>query len=139
MSVPGLYKIPLDGDGKPESGKVSEMILEFAQPLLGFDPAGPPDIQDIRSIMMLAAVCWNLPIMVAKKDAQAAATQQMFDTAMAQVPKPLGQVLLGMIEDRKTRFGAVPFYVVPHVEGTNPKNARIVAEARMPGRKAVKN
>lgn len=106
---------------------------------MGSTTGGPPDIQSLRTVMTLAAVCWNLPIMVAKKDAEAAATQQMFDNAMAQVPRPLGQVLLGMIEDRKTRFGAVPFYVVPHVEGTTPKNARIVAEARMPGRPAVKN
>jgi hypothetical protein len=47
----GLIKIPLEPGAKPEHGKVSEMILEFARPLMEFDPGGPPDIQAVRNTM----------------------------------------------------------------------------------------
>lgn len=59
----GLIKIPLEPGCKPVPAKVSEVILEFAQPLMEFGEDGPPDIQTMRNIMMLAMVCWNVPIM----------------------------------------------------------------------------
>jgi hypothetical protein len=42
-------------------GKISEMILEFAQPLLEAD-GGPPNIQAARNIMQMVMICWNLPV-----------------------------------------------------------------------------
>jgi len=129
----GLIKIPLEPGSKPVPGKVSEMILEFAQPLMTLGPGGPPDIQTMRNIMMFAMVCWNLPIMEARKDVDGASTRKMFDDAMARVPESLGRVLCKLIEDRKTRFATVPFYVTVQVEGTCLEDARVVAQARMPG------
>jgi len=135
----GLVKIPLEPGSLPEPGKISEMIMEFAQPLMEWDQGGPPDIQAVRNVMMMAMVCWNVPIVRDKANTEAANAQRMFDTAMSQMPEPLKSVLLAMTEDRKTRFGAVPFSVIVHVEGTSLDDLSIVAEARMPGVPAVKN
>jgi hypothetical protein len=126
-----LMKLPLEPGGTPEFGKVSEMFLEFAQPLMEIDPGGPPDIQAVRHIMALAMMCWNLPLLLAKQDASAAKTQRMFDDAMSQMPEPVRRALLRLIEDRTTHFALVPFHVLVSVEGTSLKDARIVAEARM--------
>lgn len=128
----GLYKIPLDPGGKPEPGKVSEMFLEFAQPLLEIDPGGPPNVQALNSIMMLAVTCWNLPVMEAQKDAQSSATRKMFDAAMLQMPSIIRDVLLQLVNDRTGKFGAVPFFLTVRVEGKSVKSARIIAEARLP-------
>jgi hypothetical protein len=135
----GLFKIPLEPDSKPLPGKVSEMILEFAQPLMEFGPGGPPNIQTMRSIMMFAMICWNLPIMESRTDVDGASARKMFDDAMAGVPESLGRVLLKLIEDRKTRFAMVPFCVTVQVAGTSMEDARVVAQARMPGVPATRH
>jgi hypothetical protein len=94
----GLIKIPLEPGSKPLPGKVSEMTLEFAQPLIEFGEGGPPDIQTMRNIMMLGMVCWNLPIMESRTDAYGPSTRRMFDDAMARMPNSLGRVLLELVE-----------------------------------------
>jgi len=131
-SKPILYKIPSESGGNPEPGKISEMFLEFSEPLLQLDPDGPPDIEAIRNMMIIATVCWNLPVAIARKEANSSSLQKMFDRIMAQMPSPIADILLRLIEDRKTKFAAVPFSVLVRVEGTNLKDARIIAEARMP-------
>jgi hypothetical protein len=83
---------------RPVPGKVSEMILEFAQPLMEFGEGGPPDIQTMRNIMMLAMVCWNLPIMESRTDVAGPSIRRMFDDAMARMPTSLGRVLLELVE-----------------------------------------
>ncbi len=113
------------------SGKVSEMILQFAQPLLQLEPDGPPDIKAVRNVMMLATVCWNLPVVEAGKGPDGPRIRKMFDEAMASVPESIRRVLLGLLDDRRTKFAAVPFLVIVSVEGSLDR-LRIVAEARMP-------
>ena len=44
-----------------EPGKISEMILDFAAPLLDVAPGGPANIEGLRAAMKIAMVCWNLP------------------------------------------------------------------------------
>lgn len=77
----------------------------------------------MRNIMMLAMVCWNLPIMESRTDVDGRSTR-MFDDAMARMPDALGRVLVELIEVRKTRFAMVPFYVTVQVKGTSLENAR---------------
>jgi hypothetical protein len=132
-------KLPLEPGGKPEPGKVSEMILEFAHPLLYADPEGPPSIEILRSAMMLVMICWNLPVYEAGGNPLRVQVKQALDTAIKTAPEPIGAVLLQLIEDRKTKFAAVPFLVLIDVKGTTLENASIVAEARMPGVSAVQN
>ena len=40
---------------------VSAMLREFATPLLYIDGSGPADIDTLRTTIMLAMICWNVP------------------------------------------------------------------------------
>lgn len=58
----GLYKVDLETrNASLEPGKVSEMILEFAAPLLQLDPVAPHDITMLGEVLLMAEMCWNLP------------------------------------------------------------------------------
>lgn len=63
-------------------GKISEMMLDFARPLL--DVMGPPrTIDDLRKAFEIATVCWNLPTLEREQQAEAQALRQHFDTTVA--------------------------------------------------------
>ncbi len=117
-------------DGKP--GKVSEMILQFAQPMWEHDPGGPPDVQAVRNIMRLAEICWNLPMLEAEQGPEGPRVRKLFDDLIATAPPSVRRVLLDLLEDRKTEFASVPFMVDVSVEGTDMKSLGIIATARMP-------
>jgi len=112
-------------------GKISEMILEFAQPLLEAD-GGPPNIQTARNIMQLVMICWNLPVLEAEGRHRDVDMRKMFDEAIDRMPARLKGLLLGLVADRKTKFESIPFLVNLRIEGSNLEDARLVAEARMP-------
>ena len=77
MSVPSKRRRRPEAQSKP--GKVSEMILEFACPLL--DAMGQPGrIEDLRVAMQLVMVCWNLPVL------QQAATRNGTNTGVTLIP-----------------------------------------------------
>ncbi len=128
---PELFKIPLEGDAAPAPGKVSEMLLEFAQPLLYADPGGPPDVAAVKSVMQIAELCWNLPVLEATEARSYPVAKQGFDRALQMVPAQIGRLLRQLVEDRKTKFAAVPFLVVLRVEGTTLNDLKVVAEARL--------
>lgn len=128
---PSLIKIPLEPGGVPDPGKVSEMILEFAGPLLYADPAGPPNVAAVRSIMQLAEMCWNLPVLEANKSPLYPDAKKSLDQALAIMPGLASSLLRQLILDRKTKFAAIPFSVILRVEGTSLDDMKVVAEARM--------
>lgn len=129
-SPPGLLKKPIEPGGSWKAGKISEMIIDFARPLLEVE-GGPPDIDALRNIILLANICWNVPILEQENDPELARHLHLID----EIPEPLQQLLRQMIRDRKTRFGAVPFLVFANVTGTSLDDAAVQAEARMsPGR-----
>jgi len=134
MSETRLFRIPLDTAQQPERGKVSEMLLEFAEPLLYLDPQGPADIQAFASCLQLAELCWNLPILErnGSRSSPRLRTQlrTQFEQILAVVPKPIADVLKNLIETRKVRFGHIPILIRSRVEGDHLNDARVVAEAR---------
>jgi len=110
-------------------GKVSEMILDFARPLL--DVMGSPGaIDDLRSAFELVTVCWNLPIFEREQRVDAKALRPHFDAMVAGSPKPLSSALLGLVEARTTAFAQVPFLVVVEVRGTSLDDCTVYVEAR---------
>lgn len=125
----GLYKI--DPDARLAPGKVSEMFLEFAQPLIYIEPSGPPDIDTLRHILKFAEMCWNLPVVEREDKAAYALSKAGLDRAVHAAPKVVADRLLQMLRDRTERFGAVPFFITARVEGDELARARVVAEARM--------
>jgi hypothetical protein len=127
-----LVKIPLEPGAETQPGKLSEMILEFASPLLELDPKGPLNIAALRSMMRLAEMAWNLPVLERGEDPAYASAKRSFDEALAAMPGIVARVLRQLVDDRKGRFAAVPFFVTLQVKGTNLEDARVAAEARMP-------
>jgi hypothetical protein len=125
-SLPGLLKKPVQTGGSWEAGKISEMIIDFARPLLEVD-GGPSDIEALRNVILLANICWNVPILEQKNDPELARHLHLID----ELPEPLRGLLRLMIRERKTRFGAIPFLVVATVRGTSLDDAVVQAEARM--------
>jgi len=127
-----LVKIPLEPGAEPQPGKVSEMFLEFASPLLELDPKGPLNIVALRSMMRLVEMAWNLPVLERAEDPTYASAKRSFDEALAATPGIISRVLRQLVDDRKGRFAAVPFFVTVEVKGTNLEGARVAAVARMP-------
>lgn len=119
----------------PDSEKVSEMLRDYAEPLLYADPAGPADVDTIRTAMSLAMICWNLPVYEAIGSPLYAQGVRTLDAIIARVPGAVASNLRRLIDDRKTKFGSLPFLALVEVTGTTLENATIVAEARMPGRR----
>lgn len=119
----------------PDSARVSEMLRDYAQPLLYADPAGPADVETIRTAMSLAMICWNLPVYEAIGSPLYAQGVRTLDAIIARVPGAVASNLKRLIDDRKTKFGALPFLALVEVTGTTLANATIIAEARMPGRR----
>jgi hypothetical protein len=77
----GLYKVdPAVPNAKLEPGKISEMLLEFAAPLLQLGADGPPDIKVLGQLMMLTEMCWNLPVFETNDPAAHAHFKQDFDS-----------------------------------------------------------
>ena len=127
-----LLNIRCEQGALPEPGKVSEMLREFAEPLLYVDPDGPADIDTVRTDMMLAMMCWNLPVYEASDGVLFERGKRALNTILDQVPAAVGASLRKLIDDRKTKFAAMPFLVSVEVTGTTLQQATIVAEARIP-------
>src|SRR4051812_32997707 len=98
----------------PLPGKVSELMLDFARPLLDV-MSQPRHINDLRSAFELVVVCWDLPIFERGRHAEAVAHRRHFDSVIDSFPKPLSSALLGLFESRTTTFGRVPFMVIVEI------------------------
>ena len=120
----------------PGPSEVSAILREFAEPLLYADPAGPADVETIRTSMMLAMICWNLPVYESTGSPLYAQGLRTLDAVVQRVPKGVATRIRKLIDDRKAKFRAMPFLVWVDVQGTTLENATIVAEARLPGRSA---
>lgn len=129
---PRHQKSTADASLLPAPDEVSRLLRDYARPLLEADPAGPADIETIKTSMMLAMICWNLPVYEAQGNALYAQGVRTLDAVMTRVPPAVAATLRRLIEDRKQLLAAHPFLVLVEVTGTTPENAAIVAEARMP-------
>lgn len=116
----------------PQPSRVSALLREFAQPLLYADPAGPSDVATIRTAMMLAMICWNLPVYEALAHPLYQKGKRTLDAISKSVPLLVGSKLRKLLDDRKTKFGTLPFLVMIEVTGSSCEDAIITAEARTP-------
>jgi hypothetical protein len=134
MSRPAQPKSPAatapDALAMEMSEEISETIRMFAQPLLYLDPAGPADIETLRTAMMLAMICWNLPVYENTNARLYVHTKKALDAALNLVPVSVRACLHRLVDDRKSRFGEIPFAILLEVQGSNLDDARIVAEAK---------
>ncbi|MEY4582913.1 MAG: hypothetical protein RL701_7616 [Pseudomonadota bacterium] len=129
-----LLKISTEPSPLPDTTRVSEMLREFAQPLLYVNAGGPADLEEIRTAMMLAMMCWNLPVYEALGNPLYERGVKTLAAIREQVPRVLANALKKLVEERKTKFADVSFLVLVEVTGTQLSDAAIVAEARLPPR-----
>jgi hypothetical protein len=118
------------------SEAMSETIRAFARPLLYLDPAGPADIETLRTSMMLAMICWNLPVYENTNARLYAHTKKALDAALHLVPAAVRACLHRLVDDRTTKFGEVPCAILVEIHGSSLDDARIVAEAMTPKAKS---
>ena len=116
----------------PSPDRVSELVRDFAQPLLYIDPAGPADIDTIRTAMMLSMICWNLPVYEATGNPLYAHGKRTLAEVAQAVPSAVAAQLRVLVRERKASYPELPFLVSVEVTGSSPESARIVAKAAMP-------
>lgn len=119
----------LDETGQWVPGKISEMILDFARPLL--DEMGEPrSVDDLRNAFLLVTICWNLPVFERAGGPSYENMRRQLDHALTIVPRPVVAILERLMHDRKTTFDHIPFYVVAEIRGTTLADCKVHAEAR---------
>ncbi|HKP55521.1 MAG TPA: hypothetical protein VJV78_02305 [Polyangiales bacterium] len=123
-------KIAQQAHAVPAADEVSELLRDFAEPLLYADPSGPSDIETVRTAMMLAMICWNLPVYEAQGSPLYAQGKRTLEAIAAQVPGHVTSALKKLVEERKSTLASMPYLVLVEVEGSTPQNAIVRAEAR---------
>jgi hypothetical protein len=114
-----------------QRGKVSQLMLDFARPLL--DLMGPPrTIDDLRRAFELTTMCWNLSVFERERFAEATAMREHFDATVRSCPAPLASALLRLAASRTAEFAQVPFMVVVEIRGSSLDDCTLFAEAHSP-------
>jgi hypothetical protein len=132
MKPAALLPIPKGDFTLPDATEVSKLLRDYAQPLLYIDPAGPADMETMRTAMGLAMICWNLPVYEAVGSPLYAQGMRTLEAVSAQVPAAVSACLKKLITERKTKFASHPFLATVEVVGDRPRSATIAAEARRP-------
>jgi hypothetical protein len=122
--------IPPEPIALPDPQTVAALLRDFAAPLLYIDRGGPLNIDTLKTTIMLAMICWNVPVYEATQSPMYERGERTLNQIKAQVPERVTAALDQLIESRKTTFADRPFLVIAEVLGTHPNDASIVAEAR---------
>jgi hypothetical protein len=128
-----LLTIPEEPVTLPEPNAVAALLRDFAAPLLYVDQSGrgPLNIDTLRTTIMLAMICWNVPVYEATHSQMFRRGQRTLSQIKAQVAPRVIKAIDELLETRKTTFADRPFLVIAEVLGTHPSDASIVAEARL--------
>lgn len=132
MKPAPLLQIPEGDISLPDPVQVSQLLRDYAQPLLYIDPEGPADLETMRTAMGLAMICWNLPVYEATGSPLYAQGMRTLEKVSAQVPPAVAACLRELITQRKTKFAELPFLAMVEVVGDRLKTATISAQARRP-------
>ena len=106
--------------------KFSDVMVEFAEPLLSVEPDGPENIQTLKNVMSLATLCWNAPMREVQGDRS---LMEILQPVLMAAPEPIAAALRQMLASRLTRYGAVPHTILAEVTGSSLDDARCVARA----------
>lgn len=111
-----------------QPAKISEMVLEFAAPLLDL-PDTPRTAEDVRHVLHIASLCWNARLYEELGDGQ---FMRAVDALAASAPPEIRAGIERMLDDRRTRFADVPFAVYADVAGESAEEFRVTATAYVP-------
>jgi hypothetical protein len=108
--------------------KLSETLLQFAKPLLD-TLSDPPPIEELRQLMVVVTVVWNLPLYEQRKSPKAISFRATFDTMLAQVPPEIAKILSTMLYSRLTTYANDPRLGFAKVVPDGRGGAQVVATA----------
>jgi hypothetical protein len=107
--------------------KLSETILEFAEPITSQMP-DPPRRKDMESAMLLAQIAWNLPLFQQCK--VASNLDEEWEKLAPDLPPLARGAMVVMMERRRTVFGGDPRVATVEVRVRDGK-VTVYAEARL--------
>jgi hypothetical protein len=110
--------------------KMSVTLLEFAKPLLALFP-DPLPIEELRPLMTIVNVAWNLPLYEQRNSPRAAAFRATWDTATAALPPEVAKILSGMLYSRLTRYAKDPRSGFAEVVDGDGGQANVVATSAL--------
>ena len=125
-----LLTIPATPIALPDPQTVAALLRDFAAPLLYVDKCGPLNMDTLRTTIMLAMICWNVPVYEASHSPMFERGERTLSQIRAQLPRRVSKALDQLLESRTTTFADRPFLVIAEVLGSHPNDASIVAEAR---------
>jgi hypothetical protein len=70
--------------------KIFASLIEFAQPLLEVLPQ-PPTIEQVRQVMQIATIAWNLPILEDEPGGDGPELRALYERQMTLAPPGSGQ------------------------------------------------
>jgi hypothetical protein len=108
--------------------RISASLIEFAQPLLDALPQ-PPRMEQVRQIMQIATIAWNLPILEDEPGGEGPDLRQLYERQMTLAPPFFRAIMDTLLRDRRTRWGHDPRLVASVEVSCEPKEFRIVATA----------
>lgn len=110
--------------------KLSETLLQFAKPLLA-TLSDPPPFEELRQLMVVVTVVWNLPLYEQRKSPKAISFRATFDTMLAQVPPEIAEILSTMLYSRLTTYANDPRLGFAKVVSDGRGGAQVVATAML--------
>jgi hypothetical protein len=137
--MPGPKKKPKEKDRHAEARarmaalpKLSERMIDFARPLHDLLPQ-PPAVEELRAMMVIATVAWNLPLYERDKMPQAEAHRALFDKTLERMPPIVAKVLADMLYSRLTQYGDDPRLGFAEVIDEGHGDAKVVATGGLMG------
>jgi hypothetical protein len=106
--------------------KLSETMLEFGKPLLDLLPT-PPKIEQVRNILQIVTVAWNLPLYERDCRPEAAEHRATVEQVMAGAPTELRKILSEMLYARLTKYANDPRIGFLEVHEGTGGDARVIA------------
>lgn len=110
--------------------KLSETLLQFAKPLLD-TLSDPPPFEELRQLMVVVTVVWNLPLYEQRKSPKAISFRATFDTMLEQVPPEIAKILSTMLYSRLTTYANDPRLGFADVVQDGRGRAQVVATAAL--------
>lgn len=129
LQAPAARPIPAELAHLP---KISASLLQFARPLIDALPQ-PPTLEQMRQVMQIASIAWNLPILEDEPGGEGHELGQLYQRQMTLAEPFFRAMMSALLRDRRARWGHDP-RLVAHVEVyREPDEFRIVATASILG------
>jgi hypothetical protein len=110
--------------------KLSETMLHFAKPLLDTLP-NPPALEELRQLMTIVTLLWNLPLYEQRKTPAAASYRATFDTMLERLPLDIAKIVTAMLYSRLTTYAHDPRLGFADVVEDGRGRAQVVATAAL--------